>query len=260
MMYQRLFVILDTGYVVSVEEHFDLLIQLILLVISKEGVATQAPHNKEFFLASKEGALQANEKLLASEVVSAFSACKYVKKYIRKLSCNLKTKIRCCHTKLFSTQPLWATASFRRELAEVLENGISPRKYQVDNKGSYMQTAIEAVCIMIGAYDFDENEDPEAFMDQTSIMVESTAQQMLLGPPREAWTSEICSRATDGMNPIRDSRRELVISDSDLNFFKNERLVWFKRWGMVQTLGKSKKDDDSLNNDDTVNDDTSLLT
>ena len=27
-----------------------------------------------------------------------------------------------------------------------------------------MQTAIEAVCIMIGAYDFDENEDPGAFM------------------------------------------------------------------------------------------------
>ena len=46
MMYERLFVILDTGDVVSVEEHFDLLIQLILLVISKEGVATQASHNK----------------------------------------------------------------------------------------------------------------------------------------------------------------------------------------------------------------------
>lgn len=46
MMYERLFVKLDTGDVVSVEEHFDLLIQLILVVISKEGVATQAPHNK----------------------------------------------------------------------------------------------------------------------------------------------------------------------------------------------------------------------
>eukprot|EP00602_Paraphysomonas_sp_CaronLab_P005369 CAMPEP_0185020730 /NCGR_PEP_ID=MMETSP1103-20130426/3370_1 /TAXON_ID=36769 /ORGANISM="Paraphysomonas bandaiensis, Strain Caron Lab Isolate" /LENGTH=41 /DNA_ID= /DNA_START= /DNA_END= /DNA_ORIENTATION= len=41
---------------------------------------------------------------------------------------------------------------------------------------------------MIGAYDFDENEGPGAFMDQTSTMVESTAQQMLLGPPREVWT------------------------------------------------------------------------
>ena len=27
-----------------------------------------------------------------------------------------------------------------------------------------MQTAIEAVCIMIGAYDFDENEGPEDYV------------------------------------------------------------------------------------------------
>ena len=44
-------------------------------------------------------------------------------KYIRKLSCNLKTKNRCCHTKLFSEQSSWATVSFGRELAQALENG-----------------------------------------------------------------------------------------------------------------------------------------
>ena len=34
-----------------------------------------------------------------------------------------ETKIRCCHTKLFSEQSSWATVSFGRELAQALENG-----------------------------------------------------------------------------------------------------------------------------------------
>ena len=46
MMYARLHCKLDTGEISPIEEHFELLMRLILALISKNGIDMQAPHNK----------------------------------------------------------------------------------------------------------------------------------------------------------------------------------------------------------------------
>eukprot|EP00602_Paraphysomonas_sp_CaronLab_P003245 CAMPEP_0185018610 /NCGR_PEP_ID=MMETSP1103-20130426/1270_1 /TAXON_ID=36769 /ORGANISM="Paraphysomonas bandaiensis, Strain Caron Lab Isolate" /LENGTH=244 /DNA_ID=CAMNT_0027548473 /DNA_START=459 /DNA_END=1193 /DNA_ORIENTATION=- len=222
--------------------------RLILALISKNGIDMQAPHNKAFQLACKEGAFVPNETMLQSGVIAAISSSRDVMKYVRKVADNSKTKIRLCYHALYTDQTPWLDSAFEEELRNSLKDGNCPREHQWNSEDSFMQTAVEAVCVLIGAYSHNDSSDPMTFVNETSAMIESTAQEMLYdrlqqaseSPPTssDAWTAYLASRAKSRVDAIKISRRAFLEKEGAFLYFHSQRTRYFSTWRLLK---KEKK-------------------
>lgn len=111
-----------------------------------------------------------------------------------------------------------------------------------------MQTAVEAVCVLIGAYSHNDSSDPMTFVNETSAMIESTAQEMLYdrlqqaseSPPTssDAWTAYLASRAKSRVDAIKISRRAFLEKEGAFLYFHSQRTRYFSTWRLLK---KEKK-------------------